>query len=663
MKDSLLESVLDHSPLIYWAIDAEGIVRISRGAGLKEWGQKDGEAVGLSVDNIFADQPPFLKSLQECLEGKEFRAVLHRGGSQLESWFRPVKNDSDQVLGIIGISLVLTELTRTRSASTEEGPDFEMLKKLPNVGIFTCNKQGEIQFANDYFWSCFSMVESTDSHAKQSDYSRQGVVWENLFRDKKNRPLKNSQHSRMNTETFQQELKPVYPGGSVEWVLVQLNAMGAEEWIGTVIDITAIKQVESMFGLQRRELEKAVHTRTLELVERNAQLSLEAEKKQQLVEKLHLSRNYMEAIIRNAVDVILHLDRDGRIMFFNRSITGYDTNKVIGTRLREWALPGHEGSIDIALQKVLTNEEHVSLEIPIVLVTGQQVLYESRWGPIYHQGEIIGATIVARDITRVRELEEEAKERLDELSHLTRLGILGEITATISHELKQPLLAIGNYATGCLHRLNDNSIEQKQVREVLQLISDLSFRARKIVQQTRDFATKNQLTPVQVSPEILLEKSLELVQIELDRKDILLVNELDKSITVFCVDFIQGQQVIVNLLLNAIKAIGISKKKIPHAITVRSAPSENGFVQMTISDTADGIEESSIKGLFNMFHTSNSSGFGMGLSISKKIVESHGGKLNVLQTGPQGTTFEMLLPTCDETPCSILTLNIQLEVD
>jgi len=332
-------------------------------------------------------------------------------------------------------------------------------------------------------------------------------------------------------------------------------------------------------------------------------------------------------------------------------VTGYDTKKIVGGSLYEWVQPGHEDILKNALEKVLEKEEHVYVEVPIILVTGEYALYSTQMGPIYHQGEIIGATIVARDITREREREEQAKERLDELSHLTRLGMLGEIMATISHELKQPLLAIGNYATGSLHRIEDKNISQEQLKEILQLIAELSLRARKIVHKTRDFATKKEIEPIQVNPQELLSKSLELVQTELQRKDILLKNELDESVTVMCVDFIQGQQVVVNLLLNAIEAIGQSKKNSHHAITVRSALIEGNLMQLTITDTADGIDDDSLESLFDMYHSSNKSGLGMGLAISKKIIKRHGGKLRVLQTDPQGTTFEMILPMCDPENC------------
>ncbi|MBL4886029.1 MAG: PAS domain-containing protein [Planctomycetaceae bacterium] len=649
-QDSLLESVLDCSPLIYWAIDNKGIIQISRGAGLRELNKKDGEDVGLSIFEMYADQPQVLKSVRESLEGKEFHAVIHLDDLTFESWFRPVKNDSGQVLGVIGISLVLTELKKTRIASSDQNHGFEMLKGLANTGVFTCNKQGEIQFANDYFWSCFSVIESVDSNRNNND-SRQGVLWQNLFRDEDNQSLSTAHQRLVSQGAFRRELKPVYPGGSIEWVHIQLDRIGPEEWVGTVVDITAMKQAENMFGLQRRELEKAVQARTAELVERNNQLSNEIEKRKQFAGELQVSRNHMEAIIRNAVDIILHVDRNARILFINRSASDYDTQKIIGSSLYEWIPPGNKGMIETALQKVFDNQEHVSLDIPGILRTGEQVLYSTRWGPIYHQEEVVGTTIVARDITHERQLEEEAKQRLEEISHLTRLGMLGEISATISHELKQPLLAIGNYATGCLHRISKHSIDEGQITEILQLIAELSLRARTIVQQTNEFAAKKEIMLVLVSPQELLKKSLELVQTELDRKDILLKNELDSSVPLICFDLIQGQQVIVNLLLNAIKAISNSHKQQQHIITVRSALIEDDLVQMTISDTADGIQEGDNESLFDMFHSRNKDGFGIGLSISRKIVENHGGKLRDLQTGPQGTTFEMILAVRSDCLC------------
>ncbi len=650
-ENFLLELVVDRSPFVLWLMDEKGVIQSIRGGGLKELNLSVEEMVGNSVLDMYADDPQLMKILDDTLNGKELHAVGHLHNSKIETWFRPLKDESDRVTGMMGISLIRSELEKTRTAGSEEGHCFQVLKRLANVGVFACNEQGEIKFANDYFWACFSLIESTDHSEFDKADSRQGVVWQDLFRDENNQALEKSCQLLAKQGAFRRELKLVYPEKSIEWVFVQLDEAGDGEWVGTVLDISAIKQAESMFGLQRRELEKAVQSRTLELVDRNTQLSREVEKRKQIADELQLSRDYMEAIIRNAVDIILHLDRNGRILFMNRSVTGYDTKNIVGGSLYEWVQPGHESVVASALQRVLEKEEHVSVEVPIILVTGEYALYSTKWGPIYHRGEIIGATIVARDITREREKEEEAKERLEELSHLTRLGMLGEIMATISHELKQPLLAIGNYATGCLHRLGDENIDNKQLKEVLHLIAELSLRARKIVHKTRSFATKKAIEPVQVNPRELLSKSLELVQTELTRKEIVLKNELDDSVSVMCVDFIQGQQVIVNLLLNAIEAISNSNKNIQHTITVRSALLQDETVQITIADTADGIDDYSVESLFDMFHSSNKSGLGMGLAISRKIIERHGGKLRVLQTGPQGTTFEMILPMCEGMSC------------
>jgi len=650
-QEFLLESVVENSPFVLWSMDDQGIIQSIRGGGLKELKLNAEQMIGNSVLEMYADDPQLIKVLQDSLAGKEFHAVVHLYNSRLETWFRPIKEKTNRTVGAMGITLVRSELEKGRTAGSQEGHCFEILKRLANVGVFSCNEQGEVQFANDYFWSCFSLIESTDSSNNAEANPRQGVIWQNLFRDENNQPLKKSSQLLASQGNYRRELKLAYPRKSIDWVLVQLNEASPGEWVGTVLDISSIKQAESMFGLQRRELEKGVQSRTLELVERNTQLSLEVEKRKQIAQELQLSRDYMEAIIRNTVDIILHLDRDGRILFMNRSVTGYDISKIVGGSLYEWIQPGHEHVMKNALERVLEKEEHVYLEMPIILVTGDYALYSTQMGPIYHQGEIIGATIVARDITREREREEQAKERLDELSHLTRLGMLGEIMATISHELKQPLLAIGNYATGSLHRIDDQNISQEQLKEVLQLIAELSLRARKIVHKTRNFATKKEIEPTPVNPQELLSKSLELVQTELKRKDIILKNELDESIAVMCVDFIQGQQVIVNLLLNAIEAISQSKKNIQHTITVRSALIESDFVQLTISDTADGIDHVSLESLFDMYHSSNKSGLGMGLAISKKIIERHSGKLRVLQTNPEGTTFEMLLPICETENC------------
>ena len=547
----------------------------------------------------------------------------------------------------------------TRQALKKTQRRFELIARQASVGIFQCDANGEIQEANDYFWNCFPGLAPQHNHengeaGENSAGSESGLMrvyglqWHQLF----DASLENLSGAWNQVKAqglpFRRELLSAWPHERMEWALLEIHPLlddDAELYLGTIVDITAMKRAESASILQRLELEKAVRNRTNELEKLTISLRNEIEQRKQIEYELQLSKENLQAVVKNAVDYIIHINREGKIEFINHVAPGLTPDQVIGSQATNWLREDQFQLGSGGLQRIFEHNELISEELTIDLPTGETRIYAMRGAPIQVEGETIGASLVARDITRERELEQQYHARLEELSHLSRLSLVGEMSASMSHELKQPLLAIGNYAFGCLNRMEEGTIEQQHIVETMQKIYEMSRKSCDILQRTRNFVSKSPFQPQPSSVPAIIHDSLQFVHAELRLNHIEIHEEFDADLPQSCLDRVQIQQVIVNLLVNAIDAIVGSRKPGPHVITLSAKCIKNSIL-LRIQDTADGILPEILDGLFNPFKTSKPKGLGMGLAISRGIVENHGGIIRCVQSDANGTIFEMNLPVC-----------------
>lgn len=760
--EALLESVLQHSELILWAIDQRGDFVLSRGAGLHALNLSDDQVLGQNVFELYANHPPILRAVQDALDGNEHRDSTEVNGASFQSWYCPIRNSDEDVVGVVGISTVITELTTTRQALDDATSQFHLaferspvvmaliqlpggefldvnlafeqalgyrreevcgrnneelnlwdcpfLKRDPNfdfsqlmtfhneeivsrtktgeelvlvasgarlrvqsedcillfarnetdesktlkalerseqrfaalarqasVGIFQCNAGGQILDGNAYFWSCLGREPE---HA--------GIPWFSLFATETEVLAREWLEAVEQNKSFQRELPVKSSRTGVEWVRLELAQFSDEErgYIGTLVDVTAAKRAEATAMLQRRELEKAVRNRTLELERLNERLREEVERRKNIAHELTISKERMQAVVNNAVDFIMNISPSGHIEFINRVAEGLTPEQVIGSHFSEWLTGKDLARGREAIRQIFEENKTVSFEIPIHYPNGTVELMAMRGAPIRIDDVTIGASMVARDITRERELESEARQRGEELTHLSRLSLVGEMSASMSHELKQPLLAIGNYANGCLHRLQEGMLDGTATAESLQRIARLSEKACQILQRTRRFAAKRPVAPEPTAIQDIVRDALQFVQTELDERQIRVEQHYVPGLPICCLDPVQIQQVIVNLLMNAIEAIAVSRKSRPHSIQFQVTHNSPGGIQVHIRDSADGIEEDIRDNFFSAFQTSKPQGLGMGLAISRTIVENHGGTLTIEESSPEGTTFLIKLPPC-----------------
>jgi PAS domain S-box-containing protein len=254
--------------------------------------------------------------------------------------------------------------------------------------------------------------------------------------------------------------------------------------------------------------------------------------------------------------------------------------------------------------------------------------------------EFVGAVT---DITSRKRAEAELHEAQANLAHVTRVTALGELAASIAHEVNQPLAAVVTNAAACLRWLDREPANLKEARSTVQSIVEDGNRAGEVIQRVRALVNKtaDQKAPLHINE--VVNEVMSLVQHELFSHRVALRLELAPALPSVLADRIQLQQVILNLVINGIEAMQPIKER-ARELMIRTRQDETGQVLVTVSDVGVGVAAENTDRLFDAFFTTKSSGMGMGLSICRSIVNAHGGRLSASGNGGPGATFQFTLP-------------------
>jgi signal transduction histidine kinase len=229
-----------------------------------------------------------------------------------------------------------------------------------------------------------------------------------------------------------------------------------------------------------------------------------------------------------------------------------------------------------------------------------------------------------------------------------RIKTLGELTASIAHEVNQPLGAVLANAEACLRWLDRETPDLDAVRRSVEWIIDDGKRASEVIRRVRALAKKTEIEKVPLDVNDVVREVVALVQRELANHRVSLRMELAPALPLILGDRVQLQQVMINLVMNGIEAMQSVTDR-PRELVVRSGQDEPGQALISVADWGVGIAAENVDGLFNPFFTTKSSGMGMGLSICRSIIESHGGRLWATATVPHGATFQFTLPVNADT--------------
>jgi two-component system sensor kinase FixL len=360
---------------------------------------------------------------------------------------------------------------------------------------------------------------------------------------------------------------------------------------------------------------------------------------------------HLRSILDTLPDATVVIERDGTIVSFNNAAVrqfGYSEAEVLGQNVRNLMPEPYKAEHDGYMQRYLRTGERRIIGVDRVVVgrrkDGSTFPMKLAVGEV-KTGDRVFFTGFIRDLTERAETEARLEEVQGELARLARLNELGEMASTLAHELNQPLSAIANYVQGCNRLLRDvDDALASRMREALEETARQSLRAGQIIRHLREFVTRGGTEKGPEDIRNLVEEAGALALMGSRELGVRTVFDFAPGPKTVLVDRIQIQQVLTNLIRNASEAMRDSSRK---ELVIRTMPDGPDAIVLEVADTGTGVSEEMAAQLFKPFVTTKPGGMGVGLSISKRIVEAHGGTLSMHRNENGGATFRFTLPTID----------------
>jgi C4-dicarboxylate-specific signal transduction histidine kinase len=264
----------------------------------------------------------------------------------------------------------------------------------------------------------------------------------------------------------------------------------------------------------------------------------------------------------------------------------------------------------------------------------------------YWASGIVGlflAIVLAALVEDARRTKASLRSLQADLAHAARLTAMGELVASIAHEVNQPLTAIMANAQACLRRIAAGSLETNELREVLQDVADDGRRANDVIQRIRGLMRKSPSHFAPLSLSAVVQDVIVLLRGELTRHQIALRTDLPDDLPLVRGDRVQLQQVVLNLVMNAIEAMAETDTG-SRALTIHSHTDGAGCVVVGVRDSGPGLGPKDPEMIFDRFYTTKPSGMGLGLSVSRSIIDAHGGRLRAVRLDSSGAMFQLSLP-------------------
>jgi signal transduction histidine kinase len=250
---------------------------------------------------------------------------------------------------------------------------------------------------------------------------------------------------------------------------------------------------------------------------------------------------------------------------------------------------------------------------------------------------------IARDITELKRAEEANRN----FAHASRLAVVGELTASIAHEINQPLGAILSNADAAAMLLESDSPPLDELRNIVADIHSDDLRASQTIRHIRRLTRKHEMQVESLDLNEVVSEVLRLVSSEARRRNVALISDLTSAPTTISGDRVHLQQVLMNLILNGLEAM-TDTPELQRRLLVRTRKSAEETVQVSVTDSGRGIPSDEFSRLFESFYTTKEDGMGLGLAIARSIVDAHGGKIFAENNSEGGATFRFEIPLDDQ---------------
>jgi len=371
-------------------------------------------------------------------------------------------------------------------------------------------------------------------------------------------------------------------------------------------------------------------------------------------------RHQAELQVRRYADIVEHIDVGLYVHKFERTATGATlrcasanpaSERMTGISARDYVgrtidevypdLRRH-GLIDFA-EQALTTGKPVEFKH---FHYGDATVPESDWSWTLFPLADEHVAVMFQNITARVQGEHQMRRLLAQLAHVERVSTMGEMASGLAHELNQPLAAIGAYVDACLELLASGRIETEQLVEVLRSVSAQADRAGQIIHRLRGMVKRSHPDRTSMSVNDAVREVAELIEPRTRQAGVTLQLDLEEGLPEVTGDYLQIRQVVLNLIQNGLDALGdCPPERLKLAVATRLEA--DGEVETSISDWGYGLTEQSAKRLFEPFFSTRPDGLGLGLSISRTIIDAHGGRIWVTPNSEQGVTARFSLPIND----------------
>ena len=389
-------------------------------------------------------------------------------------------------------------------------------------------------------------------------------------------------------------------------------------------------------------LEELVHRQADELKVKNGLLKNGVAKQLRSEEQIHILTKAMESTV-DGVFIVDAKKQDLPIIYANQAfqkMIGYAKTEILGRSYFLFYGTEADPRLINEIKRTIRNGKTFHGELLSFKKNGKKYWNSLRIAPVRDYGGTITHYVgVQTDVTLMRENEIEIDEQRDELLHVTRVGKLAEFVSSLAHEISQPLTAILSYAQAGQRQLAGR---EPELQKILSYIINDDQRVAEIIKRLRSLLKKSapEMKPLDINA--MISETVVLLATDATVRNSVIKTELDQNLSFVHGDRVQLQQVILNLVSNSFDALeGILGVR---EILIRTSCKDSDTIIVEVKDNGSGIPEQNIPKLFTHFFTSKPDGLGMGLSISRSIIEAHGGRLDVKDNSNRGATFCFTIP-------------------
>ncbi len=587
------------------------------------------------------DREPTRQFWTESVAGRQPYDVEYRirRSDGTYGWFKtrgtPIRDSDGRIVKWFGTCTDITDRKRAEQTLKEQELELRQARDLLEIKVMERTKElrrneaylaeaQKLSKTGSFGWNVFGgEIYWSEETFRIFEYRRETkplleLVLERTHPEDRVRLQQVIDRASQNANEFDVEHRLLMPDGTVKHVhvvghLLETGQPGKTELVGAITDITERKRAETALRQTEAYLEEA------QRLSHTGSWAWNVARR----ENVHWSQEHYR---------LFGLDPESKSPSFETAFQ----------RIH----PEDRAMFNNAVDRAIRERSDFEVEFRIVLPDGSTRYIRSVGHPVFSaSGELVEFVGTGIDITERRQAEKE-RERLRQvqadLAHINRATTMGELTASLAHDINQPITAAATDARTCLRWLAREQPDIGEARESAARMVNAVTRAADIISRLRQLFKKGAPQTDLVDVSEVIQEMVVLLRSEASRHSVSILTELSKDLPRVVADRVQLQQVLMNLMLNGIEAMQDAKTE--GQLTIRALMAEHGQLLISVADTGVGVSPEQADQIFNAFFSTKAQGTGMGLSISRSIVESHGGRLWATPNSGRGATFSFTLP-------------------